>query len=656
MVKTHRLINPNALNVTAIQSRHCTSLELIEDYAAQMAAGVQFDPCCAIETPEGQIFIWDGKHRLEAAIKNGSMLLVEIEPGMKNEAHWRACSANKKHGLRRSQADMQKAVQDALTLRPDKSDHEIGLWVGCDHKTVGKYRELLQASGELLRTPTRTVTRGEQTYQMAMPIKTAPVETPDLNQPVRHLTGFVPADVQVSPQKSLAFTPRHEQEDTATNTPAKPTPTQKTLIGVIKAFMSLRFEPFTQAREELGHLYNCWQSKEPYVSLVNELKAHLESLYVIDNFHFTVRDACQKALDEWTALYQSGYRGVLESDAPASDADVCPECFASEGEHEIFCSKFAAEEDEERREAEKEELSFEARLERCHICLGRYFLVKIDGVLGVTKIYEVNEHLAKVRGVTYPYDPHVPFKGMAAGTLNFELADLQRELTQKNWERSKWETEHKKNSNNAEPEPEQPAGKPAEYPSEQPEPMNATARQILDTLELNQSWVNPIVKRFADSKYFPYDTTDMKLFREVTIRKPTGETTRFGDERLKRYRLDGVAVIKINDHRYKPILVGFEVKVDKHDLLNDKKMHEYLDYVDMFFLVIPRTLGVASIDFGENHPYKEQIGEMIVEAGSVEIHDIPEMLQPGERERQEIVTELLMKALWKEEKQVHTQR
>ena len=49
-MKTHRLINPNDPKVTAIQSRQHTSLELIEDYAAQMAAGVQFDPCFAIET------------------------------------------------------------------------------------------------------------------------------------------------------------------------------------------------------------------------------------------------------------------------------------------------------------------------------------------------------------------------------------------------------------------------------------------------------------------------------------------------------------------------------------------------------------------------------------------------------------------------------
>ena len=327
-MKTHRLVNPNDLGVTAIQSRRHTSLELIEEYASQMAEGLQFDPCSAIETPDGHLYIWDGKHRLEAAIRNGLMLLVELEPGTEQDARWKACSANKKHGLKRSQADVQQAVQEAIKLRPDKSDREIGLWVGCDHKTVGKYRKDMEVSGEIPQIHTRTVVRGEQEYQMEMPIKTAPVETPELNQPVRHLTGFVPADVQASTQKSLALTPQphQEQENTTTNAPAKPTPTQRQLKSIVKAFMGLEFDAFPKAYEELGHLCNCWQSQEPYVSLVNKLTTHLESLYAIDFQQignvFALRDACRAAYDEWTALYHSGYRGVLEPEASSSEPEM----------------------------------------------------------------------------------------------------------------------------------------------------------------------------------------------------------------------------------------------------------------------------------------------------------------------------------------------
>lgn len=199
-------------------------------------------------------------------------------------------------------------------------------------------------------------------------------------------------------------------------------------------------------------------------------------------------------------------------------------------------------------------------------------------------------------------------------------------------------------------------GKDEILPEGEPEPTKPEAAAILDALEQDRGWVNQIVKQFADSKYWPYDTTDHKLFREVTIRKPTGAKNRWGEDALKRYRLDAVAVIRINAHRYNPIIVGIEVKVDKHDLRNDAKMQEYLDYVDCFYLVTPRTLAVEKFDYRMNHPQKDHIGDLIVEAGQVELHQIAEPLTPNASARQELATELLMKDLWKEAEQVHQQR
>lgn len=181
-----------------------------------------------------------------------------------------------------------------------------------------------------------------------------------------------------------------------------------------------------------------------------------------------------------------------------------------------------------------------------------------------------------------------------------------------------------------------------------------TAPEILDSIEHNTEWVNAIVKRVADSKYFPYETTDQKLFREVTIRKPTGQINRFGEEKLKRYRLDGVSVIKINDHRYEPVIVGLEVKISKSDLMNDTKMQEYLDYCDFFFLTIPRHLGFDAKTYISQHPQGDRIGMIIVECGEVEIHEFRDRHHISDRQRHEITTELLMKSLWKEARQQHT--
>jgi transcriptional regulator len=116
-----------------------------------------------------------------------------------------------------------------------------------------------------------------------------------------------------------------------------------------------------------------------------------------------------------------------------------------------------------------------------------------------------------------------------------------------------------------------------------------------------------------------------------------------------------VAIIRINAHRYNPIIVGIEVKVDKHDLLHDSKMQEYLDYVDCFYLVTPRTLAVEKLDYRAKHPQKDHIGDIIVEAGRVELHQLAEPLTPDARARQELSTELLMKDLWKEAGQKHSQ-
>jgi DNA-binding transcriptional regulator YhcF (GntR family) len=70
-------------------------------------------------------------------------------------------SANQKHGLRRNRADKRLAVQQAL-LHPQGaglSDREIARHCGVDHKTVGRVRSELEASGEIPRITERNITR-----------------------------------------------------------------------------------------------------------------------------------------------------------------------------------------------------------------------------------------------------------------------------------------------------------------------------------------------------------------------------------------------------------------------------------------------------------------------------------------------------------------
>ena len=46
------------------------------------------------------------------------------------------------------------------------SDRQIAEYVGVDHKSVGKYRAELAATGEVPQIATRTVKRGDQEYQI----------------------------------------------------------------------------------------------------------------------------------------------------------------------------------------------------------------------------------------------------------------------------------------------------------------------------------------------------------------------------------------------------------------------------------------------------------------------------------------------------------
>lgn len=87
--------------------------------------------------------------------------------GTQQDAQWYSYSANKTNGLRRTNADKQRAVQAAL-LHPGgagKSDTAIAKHVGVDQKTVLGWREKLELSKEIPKIETRTVSRGDSTYQ-----------------------------------------------------------------------------------------------------------------------------------------------------------------------------------------------------------------------------------------------------------------------------------------------------------------------------------------------------------------------------------------------------------------------------------------------------------------------------------------------------------
>lgn len=194
---THR----DPYKLTYIQSRAEMNYTLVDEYAGMMLEGVEFDPLSGVIDEEGNIYIWDGAHRLEAARKVASPIIaVDTQVGTREQAEWLALSANTKHGLRRSRADKQRVIRNAL-LHPNGvslSDRAIARHCGVDHKTVGAVRRELEASGEIPQMEARTVERNGQVYEQQVKAEPAYAPVWQLEQEVKQWLGNAADNVKIN--------------------------------------------------------------------------------------------------------------------------------------------------------------------------------------------------------------------------------------------------------------------------------------------------------------------------------------------------------------------------------------------------------------------------------------------------------------------------
>ncbi len=138
------------------QPRVTLDWKVIRDYQYLYEDGVQLPPI-TVYFDGSDYWLADGFHRINAARSAGEEnILADIRRGTLTDALWYSFSANKAHGLRRSNEDKQRAVTAALrhSACSGLSDREIGRHVGVDHKTVGVWREKL--NGEIPQSKRRT--------------------------------------------------------------------------------------------------------------------------------------------------------------------------------------------------------------------------------------------------------------------------------------------------------------------------------------------------------------------------------------------------------------------------------------------------------------------------------------------------------------------
>ena len=152
------------------QSRIEMNESVIAEYAEAMERGDEF-PAILVFFDEGRYryILVDGFHRYYAHIRArpNDPILAEQRLGTVEDAIWASLAANKSHGLRRSNADKRNAIAKAL-LHPkgvNKSNRQIANHVGVTDKTVAVIRCELELSAEIPQIESRTVQRGDQTYQ-----------------------------------------------------------------------------------------------------------------------------------------------------------------------------------------------------------------------------------------------------------------------------------------------------------------------------------------------------------------------------------------------------------------------------------------------------------------------------------------------------------
>lgn len=128
----------------AIQQREgILNNAVVAEYAEAMQSGATFPAVVVFHDAETH-WLADGYHRVEAADEAGlKEIKAEIREGTKRDAILFAVSANRDHGLRRTRADVRRAITTLVTDAEwgQMANRVIAEKVGCSPTTVGTIRD-----------------------------------------------------------------------------------------------------------------------------------------------------------------------------------------------------------------------------------------------------------------------------------------------------------------------------------------------------------------------------------------------------------------------------------------------------------------------------------------------------------------------------------
>lgn len=123
--------------------------ETITLYKENLENIVMSNPIVLFKTPKGLMLV-DGFHRHAAAKQlNWESISAEVHSGSVQDAYAYACLANLKHGKPLTSKEKKRAICEYLKLNVRLSNVQICLDVGVSDVTILRYRQELEAKGEL---------------------------------------------------------------------------------------------------------------------------------------------------------------------------------------------------------------------------------------------------------------------------------------------------------------------------------------------------------------------------------------------------------------------------------------------------------------------------------------------------------------------------
>lgn len=141
--------------ITDFTMRENLDKELVAQYKENLNSIIDENPIKLYDTPSGLI-LTDGFHRLTAARQlNWTKIKAIVKKGSVQDAYAAACLANLKHGKPLSREERRKAIKEYIKLKVTFSNPLIAKDVGVDETTIRRYRQELEAKGEIEPQETR---------------------------------------------------------------------------------------------------------------------------------------------------------------------------------------------------------------------------------------------------------------------------------------------------------------------------------------------------------------------------------------------------------------------------------------------------------------------------------------------------------------------